>query len=191
MFLISLMIESFTFWLTASKSPPPHFRSLQNCLFFFSFFFFAISSATPAAHGGSQARSLNGAVATSLHQSHSNTGSELCLWLHQSSQQRRIPNPRSEARDRTPILLDPSRILDHCTATGTPDLFFYEFVYLLFKYTWPTTLWQFLGHNIVISRHFKMVTPISLVPICHHTKIWHNYWLCAHTVPFTAVTHLA
>ena len=31
------------------------------------------------AHGGSQDRGPIGAVATSLHQSHSNAGSELCL----------------------------------------------------------------------------------------------------------------
>ena len=50
-----------------------------NCLFFFflSFCLFAISWATPTAYGGSQARGLIGPVAASLHQSHSNRGSEL------------------------------------------------------------------------------------------------------------------
>jgi len=43
---------------------------------FFFFVFFAISWATPAAYGGSQARGRIGAVATSLRQSHSNAGSE-------------------------------------------------------------------------------------------------------------------
>ena len=47
--------------------------------FFFVFFFFAISWAASAAYGGSQARGLIGAVAASLHQSHSNAGSEPCL----------------------------------------------------------------------------------------------------------------
>ena len=44
----------------------------------YSFFFglFAISWAAPMAYGGSQARGLIGAVATSLCQSHSNAGSE-------------------------------------------------------------------------------------------------------------------
>jgi len=37
---------------------------------------FAISWAAPAAYGGSQARGRIGAVATGLHQSHSNAGSE-------------------------------------------------------------------------------------------------------------------
>ena len=36
----------------------------------------AISWAAPAAYGGSQARGRIGAVATGLHQSHSNAGSE-------------------------------------------------------------------------------------------------------------------
>ena len=43
---------------------------------FFFFCLFAISWAAPAAHGGSQARGLIGAVATGLRQSHSNAGSE-------------------------------------------------------------------------------------------------------------------
>ena len=58
------------------------------CLHFFFFFFFvfclfvvvvvvvAISWAAPAAYGGSQARGRIGAVAASLRQSHSNSGSE-------------------------------------------------------------------------------------------------------------------
>ena len=46
---------------------------------FLFFFFFVFSRAAPAAHGGFQARSLIGAVAAGLCQSHSNLGSELCL----------------------------------------------------------------------------------------------------------------
>ena len=42
----------------------------------FFFCLFAISWAAPVAYGGSQARGLIGAAATSLHQSHSNAGSE-------------------------------------------------------------------------------------------------------------------
>ena len=40
------------------------------------FFFLSFSMAAPAAYGDSQARGLIGAVAASLHQSHSNIGSE-------------------------------------------------------------------------------------------------------------------
>ena len=40
------------------------------------FFVFCLSRAAPAAYGESQARGLIGAVATRLHHSHSNAGSE-------------------------------------------------------------------------------------------------------------------
>ena len=52
----------------------------------------AISWAAPAAYGGSQARGPIGAVATGLHQSHSNAGSELCL--QPTPQLTAIPDPR-------------------------------------------------------------------------------------------------
>ena len=53
------------------------FISLFYFLFIYLFFcLFAISWATPAAYGGSQARGRIGAVAASLCQSHSNWGSE-------------------------------------------------------------------------------------------------------------------
>ena len=45
----------------------------------FFFCLFAFSRATTVAYGGSQARDRIGAVATSLHQSHSNVGSKLRL----------------------------------------------------------------------------------------------------------------
>ena len=49
------------------------------CVCIYTFFFFglfAFSTAPLAAYGGSQARSLIGAGATGLHQSHSNTESK-------------------------------------------------------------------------------------------------------------------
>ena len=54
--------------------------SLTFCFVLF-FLFFAFSRATHVACGGSQARSLIGAVAAGLRQNHSNMGSELCLPL--------------------------------------------------------------------------------------------------------------
>ena len=48
-------------------------------IYLFTFGLFALSRATPLAHGGSQVRGSIGAVAAGLHQSHSNAGSELCL----------------------------------------------------------------------------------------------------------------
>ena len=58
------------------------FAPLRVINFFILFFFclFAFSRATPATHGGSQARGPIGAVDTGLHQQgHSNVGSEPCL----------------------------------------------------------------------------------------------------------------
>ena len=55
------------------------FPFLSRILFFFFFFFFCLlvfSRAAPEAYGGSQARGIIGALATSLRQSHSNAGSD-------------------------------------------------------------------------------------------------------------------
>ena len=47
------------------------------------------------------------------------------IWdLHHSSQQCQIPNPLSEARGRTHVLMDTSWIRFCCATTGTPNLFF-------------------------------------------------------------------
>ena len=59
--------------------------------FFLCVCLFAISWAAPAAYGGSQARGLIGAVATGLHQSHSNMGSEPHLQL--TAQLTAAPDP--------------------------------------------------------------------------------------------------
>ena len=84
----------------------------QSYIYIHSFsFVFCLFRATLMAYRGSQARSQIGAVATGLHHSHSNAGSELCLCdLHYSSQQHWILNPLSEARDRTHILMDTSQV---------------------------------------------------------------------------------
>ena len=73
-------------------------------------FSFAISWATPAAYGGSQARGQIEAVATGLCQSHSNAGSEPHLQPTPQLTQRRIVNPLSKGRDRTRNLMVPGRI---------------------------------------------------------------------------------
>ena len=58
---------------------------------FLSFAFFFFLRATPAAHGGSQARRRMGAVAAGLYHSHSNAGSE--LHLHPTPQLTAMPDP--------------------------------------------------------------------------------------------------
>ena len=66
---------------------------------------FLLLRATPAAYGScSQARGWIGAIAARL---------------HHSSRQHQIPNPLGQARDRTHILMDTSRIHFHCATTGT------------------------------------------------------------------------
>ena len=62
------------------------------------------------AYGSSQAGGWIGAIATGLRQSHSNVGSERICDLPHSSQQFRILNPLSKARDWARNLLVPSRI---------------------------------------------------------------------------------
>ena len=53
---------------------------IHTCIFNRIFFlFFLLFKATPAAYGGSQARSSTGATAAGLHHSDSNIRSELCL----------------------------------------------------------------------------------------------------------------
>ena len=69
-------------------------------------FIFAFFGAASMAYGGSQAREQIGAVATSLHHSRSNEGSD----LHHSSWQGQILDPLSEARDRTCNLMDTREI---------------------------------------------------------------------------------
>ena len=67
---------------------------LYSFLSFFSFLFFGLfvfSKAAPSAYGGSQARGLIRAVANGLHQSHSNSGSE--LRLQPTPQLTAIPDP--------------------------------------------------------------------------------------------------
>ena len=84
----------------------------------FGFFGFCLFRAVPAAYGDSQARSLMGATAASLHHSHSNTRSKPCL--RPTPQVTAMLSPLSEARDGTCILMDPGWIRFRCTMTETP-----------------------------------------------------------------------
>ena len=52
------------------------YKFREIIFYFFYFYLFPFPRAAPAAYGGSQARGRIRAVATSLHQSYSNTGSE-------------------------------------------------------------------------------------------------------------------
>ena len=86
------------------------------------FFFLSFLGLLPAAYGGSQARGLIGAVATSLHQSHGNAGSEPCLPTHTTAPRRELhkwemldlkfldPETQLQAKDG-----DGGRMLSICT----------------------------------------------------------------------------
>ena len=71
---------------------------------------FGFFRAAPVAYGGSQARDRIRAIAASLHHSHSNEGSEPHLRPTPRSWQCQILSPWSEARDRTHVLMDASRV---------------------------------------------------------------------------------
>ena len=79
--------------------------SVLSILFFCLFAFYRAAS---TAYGGSQARGLIRAGATSLSHSHSNTRSKLCVWP--TPQLPAILNPLSEARDQTHNFMVPSLI---------------------------------------------------------------------------------
>ena len=88
------------------------------------------------AYRGSQARGQTGAVTAGLCHSHSKMGSKPVCNLHQSSWQCWIPNPLSEARDQTCVLMDASQIHFCCSTMGAP-LFY-------FTCSWETCPWSIL-----------------------------------------------
>ena len=84
----------------------------------------SFSRAAPTAHRGSQPKSPIGAVATGLHQSHSNAGSEPHLWL--PSQLTVMPDSltpwvRPGIEPATSWFL--VRFVNYCATTGTPLLY--------------------------------------------------------------------
>ena len=101
-----------------------YFTLFYIILFYFILFYLFIICclfrATPAAHGGTQARGWIWDVAAGLHHSHTVWDLSHICDLHHSSQQHQILSPLSKARDQTCILLDASQI-HFCWATiGTP-----------------------------------------------------------------------
>ena len=105
-----------------STSPDPNYQFL----FFFFFFFFFLCFLWP--HPQLMEVSRLGiklevqlpayATATAMRDP-----SHVCD-LHHSSPQCRIPDPLSEARDRTCVLMDTSRICFYGATTGTPQSLF-------------------------------------------------------------------
>ena len=92
-------------------------KSIIKTVFIFFFSIFCLFRATPTACGGSQARELQllAYATTTARQD----PSRVCD-PHHSSQQRRILNPLSEARDQTRNVMVPSRICFYGNTMGTP-----------------------------------------------------------------------
>ena len=71
--------------------------------------------------------------------------------LHHSSCQHWILNPLSEARDRTPILMDPSQIHYHWATMGTPKALLSTSLILPFIFTFCI----FLSSCLLRTAYFK------------------------------------
>ena len=72
----------------------------MNMLFIYLFIYLFFPRAAPEAYGGSQARGLIGAVATTAYARTTATQDPSCVCnLHHSSQQCRFLNPLSKTRD--------------------------------------------------------------------------------------------
>ena len=108
----------------SGQKPWGHLRSSSHLfiyLFTYLFIFVFLGLSIPRARESSQARDPNGAVATSLHHSHSNTGSRPRL----RPTPQLILNPLSEARDRTRVFMDTSQVHYHWAMRGTPCPFYF------------------------------------------------------------------
>ena len=90
---------------------------LQHLLFVDFFFFFCF---LPLAYGGSQAGGQIGAAAAGLHCSHSSSRSKLHLQPTPQLTAVLDPQPTEQGQGSNCILMDATRILFHCSTTGTP-----------------------------------------------------------------------
>ena len=84
------------------------------------FFFFGLFRAIPEAYGNSQARGRIEAVAPGYTTAIATPDLSHIFNLHHSSPQCWMPNPLSEARDQTWVLMGASQIHFHWAMMGTP-----------------------------------------------------------------------
>ena len=103
-----------------------HYRTNTHKVSVF-FFLFVFSRAAPAAYGGSHTRGPIGAVAASLQQSHSNTGSKLHLWSIYTTAHGNAGSLTHWARPGIKKLTTSWFLVgfaNHWAMTGTPQFFF-------------------------------------------------------------------
>ena len=77
-------------------------HGLYKSMFYFIFLSLPFLGLLPVAYGGSQARGLIGAVATSLHHSHSNAGSKPRLQLTSQLMATPDPEPTEQGQGSNP-----------------------------------------------------------------------------------------
>ena len=89
-------------------------------LMFIYLLIYLLFRAVPMAYGSSQDRGWIGAAAMSLYHSQSNEGSKTHLWPTPQLTAMPDPDPLSEARDQTHILMDTSQICFYCATMENP-----------------------------------------------------------------------
>ena len=88
--------------------------------------------------------------------------------LHHNSQQCQIPNPQSEARDQTPILMDPTQIHFLCTRIGTPCCFFsFSFLFLHLYLQHMEVLGLGVELELQLQAHTTAIATPDLSRICN------------------------
>ena len=152
-------------------------QSRMGCQVDFSSFFLCVfSRATPAAYGGAQARGLIRAVATSLHQSHSNVGSEPCLQPTQQLMAMLDPQPTERGQESNPqphssqsdsLTSEPQRFnslvnIFSLNPVWSLSLILHDIIFYLFSPSvcplLPCILYQLLLHFLI----FKLLTQHSI-----------------------------
>ena len=122
------------------------------------FFVCVFFRAAPTAYGDSQARGWIRAVDAGVRHSHSNMESKPCLWpsdLHHSSQQCRILNPLSRARDWTHVLMDASQIVFRWATMGIPYLSDFK-----------VTIYCYIAENFNHETVWKSIKLLLCVCVC-------------------------
>jgi len=143
------------------------------------FFFFCLFRAVLVAHAGFQARGWIGAIATSLHHSHSNPRSEPHLQRTPQLMVMLILNPLSKATDQTCILMDASQICFLWDAMGTPLIVVLICISLILSF------WHFLSLSFFFLSlsFFLSFSPPFPSPFSFNSSHPKGYEVASHWFP--------